>query len=124
MSLEELFINAFKDESLQNVFFYELLQKDVYVLAESESFRNTIEDGEEMSVMCLNHEGVSYVPVFLSHSSMVYFLDNHKQGYLKVKGNDLFETLKDYNVVLNPGQKDTMVLYADEIKEVLAQSKN
>lgn len=124
MSLEELFIKAFDDESLQNIFFYELLNNDVYILAERMSNRTEIEDGEELNVVSLRQNDELFVPVFLSKSSLLYFLDGHNQQYMVVQGNDLFETIKDYNVVINPGQKDSMILYANEVKEVLSQSKN
>lgn len=55
---------------------------------------------------------------------MENFLDGNDQQYLKAKGTDLLETLKKSNLVINPGREDSIVLYADEVRFILAQGKN
>lgn len=124
MNLEELFKEAFKNENLQSRFYYEILQNDIYILGEVESNGDVLEEGSEIKLVSLKNEGEVYIPVFLSAESMDIFLDGNEQEYIKAKGEDLLETLKQSNIVINPGQKDTMVLYADEVQLILSQGKN
>lgn len=124
VSLEEIFIKAFDDEKLQSRFFYELLSNEIYVLGTTEDYHGVLEEGSEVQVMSLRSKEGQFIPVFLSKESMLYFLEDTQQEYIKAKGMDLLETLKHNHIVINPGQKDTMVLYDDEIREILSQGKN
>lgn len=124
MSVEEMFVKAFDDETLQSRFFYELLQHDVYVLGKAQEFDGVFEEGNEINLMSLRSEDGLFIPVFLSKESMYYFLEENEQEYIRAKGADILETVKKNNIVINPGQKDTMVLYKQEIQEILSQGKN
>ncbi|NBK97377.1 MAG: SseB family protein [Erysipelotrichia bacterium] len=124
MNLEQLFEAAFTDEKLQAKFYYEFLNSPLYVLGEASYFDGVLEEGSELKLVSLRKENEVFIPIFLSKASMENFLDGNEQQYLKAKGNDLLETLKKSNVVINPGREDSIVLYADEIQFILAQGKN
>lgn len=124
MKLEEMFHNAFHDESLQSKFFYEILHHELYILGESDSIDDSLENGSELKLVTIKDENESYIPVFLSEESMSLFLDGVHQEYIKAIGEDILETLKQTNIVINPAQEDTMILYSDEIQSILSQGKN
>lgn len=124
MKLEEMFHNAFHDESLQSRFFYEILHHELYILGKSDSLKDSWEDGSELKLVTIKDDNESYIPVFLSKESMNFFLDGNYQEYIKALGEDIFETLKQTNIVINPSQDDTMILYSDEIQTILSQGKN
>lgn len=124
MNLEQLFQSAFEDENVQSTFYYELLNQCIYVLGEAVGFDGVLEEGDELKLVRLKHEGQSYVPVFLSKPSLDLFLDGNETPYFCAKGHDIFETLKQGNVVINPGQEASIVLYANEIAHILSQGRN
>ena len=124
MNLEQLFKNAFEDENVQSTFYYELLQQSIYVLGKAQHFDGVLEEGSELKLVNLKHEGIAYVPIFLSKESLVLFLDGKKADYFHAKGHDVLETLKKSNIVINPGQENSLVLYADEIANILSQGRN
>lgn len=124
MNIEQLFKEAFTDEKLQSKFYYEFLNSNLYVLGEANDFDGVLEEGSELKVVSLRKGNESFIPVFLSLESMENFLDGNDQQYLKAKGTDLLETLKKSNLVINPGREDSIVLYADEVRFILAQGKN
>lgn len=124
MNIEQLFKEAFTDEKLQSKFYYEFLNSNLYVLGEANDFDGVLEEGSELKIVSLRKGQESFIPVFLSLESMENFLDGNDQQYLKAKGTDLLETLKKSNLVINPGREDSIVLYADEVRFILAQGKN
>ncbi len=124
MNLEQLFKNAFEDESVQSTFYYEMLHQPLYVLGEANDFDGVLEDGNELKLVSLKHEGMDYIPVFLSEEAMQLFVEQNKTPFLKMSGQDLLETLKHSNIVINPGQSESIVLYAEEIAHILSQGKN
>lgn len=123
-TLEELFHLAFEKEELQSIFFYELLHHNVFILGKSENGKSVLQDGEALRLVSIIHEGVSYFPLFLSKEAMEIFLENKKEKYIEANGEDILETLKKGNIVINPGMKDSMVLMKDEIQTIISQGKN
>lgn len=125
MTIEEMFVKAFDDETLQSRFYYELLQSNIYVLGEAANVsEGIVEEGSEVQLVTLTNEGVTYVPIFLSLEAMDDFLEGERQEYMRAMGCDLLETLKQSNIVINPGQESSIALYADEVQQILSQGKN
>ena len=121
MALNNIFERAFHDEEMQKQFFFELLLNDIFIIADSDLDGIQLKEGDNLRVFSIQHEGVSYVPIFLSIQSLETFLRGNETSYVKANAADLLETLKENNIVINPGQEESIVLYEDEVKEVLQQ---
>ncbi|MDF9824065.1 hypothetical protein M2475_000421 [Breznakia sp. PF5-3] len=124
MSLDSTFEKAFHDEAMQQKFFYELLLNDVYIIAASDLEGNRVVEGDNLKIFTINHEDEVYVPLFLSMNALADFLDENETPYVKANAADILETLKENNVVINPGQEESIILYSDEIKGLLQQGLN
>ena len=114
--LETLFVKAFDDERLQSIFCYTLLNDDIYVIGNN--------DEENISFFSLFHEQENFIPIFLSKISVLHFLENEKMNFFKLNGKEVLELIKYENIVINPGQKDSIVFYAEEIQDILNRGKN
>lgn len=124
MALDSLFEQAFRDEEMQKQFFFELLLNDVYIIAANDLEGTQVKEGDNLRVFSIQHDDISYVPIFLSMQSLETFLGENETPYVKANAADLLETLKENNIVINPGQEESIVLYADEIKGLLQQGLN
>lgn len=124
MNLENIFSRAFYDAEMQDKFFYELLLNDVYAIASSDSETGDVEAGENLRLFSIRNEDSVYIPMFLSMQSLETFLEGNDTPFVKVKACDLLETLKENNIVINPGQEESIVLLSEEIKDLLIHSRN
>lgn len=113
--LETLFIKAFENEELQAVFFEQLLENNIYVIGNNEE--------DTISFCSLFHEDEVFIPIFLSKQSVLHFLDGEKMQYICMNGEEVLEMIQYENIVINPGQRDSIVFYADEIQEILKRGK-
>lgn len=122
-TLESIFIQAFDDKKQESRFYYEFLENNVYILGKSEE-EDLLDEDNVLQVISVKQDEETFVPVFLSRQAMEKFLDGNPVPYIKDKGNVIIEALHLSDIVINPGQKDSMVFYQDELKEILSCSKN
>lgn len=123
MGLDEIFEKAFHSETKQAQFFYELLLHDIYIIATGEE-GVAVKQGEHLQVFTIRDEDEIYVPVFLSMNALEIFLKDTDSNFVKANAVDVLETLKGYNIVINPGQEKSIVLYAYEVEALLKQGLN
>ncbi|MDH6366057.1 MULTISPECIES: SseB family protein [Breznakia] len=124
MTLEEKFELLGDDVDKRKHFFYEMLLHDVYLLANSTTGNTKIETGENLQVFSMIYEGLEFVPIFLSLDSLSNFLNEQSSPYVKANAADLLETLKERDVVINPGSDHALLLFSPEIIDLLKKSLN
>ncbi len=124
MTIEEMFDTLHDDSEKRKRFFYELLLHDVYLLADSASGSKRITTGEHLQVFSMKYDAFEFVPIFLSLESMSRFLNNQGSPYVKANAADLFETLKERDLVINPGSEHALILFSAEIVDLLSKSLN
>lgn len=120
MNLENIFELAFANEEMQERFYYELMANDIYVVG----LKNHDPDSKTLKLFALDYDGEKYVPIYLSATSLPKLEDDKNQAYFQVSANELMGMLKDDNIIINPGQDNSIVLNGEEIKYLLEKARN
>lgn len=125
-ALEEKLAAAFEDPLLQDEFYAELMDAEIFLLADSPSSPQgktpANDDDVEVSLMSsVMENGTPFIPVFTSLEELQHSVDEDSdQIYVTMSGRELLTLVGDTDVVINPAHQYGLHLEPEEIRLILA----
>jgi hypothetical protein len=118
LTLEELLFKAAQEPEYRDAFYEKLLESDLYVLGGDGVSDGDVADDELSLVEWTSEEGEKAIPFFSSYKLLEKSV-GADQLYLELKGAVLLATIRDMNLVMNPGHEASKMFYPEEIEMIL-----
>ncbi len=119
-SIEELLVLASEEPEFREAFYEKLLESDVFVLGGDDA--QVGEDINESDTLSLleweSEEGVRAIPFFTKYEMLEKAVGSDHL-YLPLRGDVLFATVPDMNLVMNPGFDASKMFTPQEIAMIL-----
>jgi hypothetical protein len=124
--LEKALMRAATEPAARPDFCRQLLACDLYVIGAPDTPHDPgamrLANGEKLHLVSVEKDGRKYLPVFSSLGRLTASVSG-QQGYIALKGRDLFEMTRGSHFVLNPGADYGKELPAGEIAMLLDPGK-
>ncbi len=129
-NLDHLLELATKDPAARPQFYKTLLSSDIYVLGKIKNPENehpseesgsfSLQPGDEIAFLFwTKKDGCQFLPIFSSLTVLQSIVDPNEK-YLKLPCKDLFEMVRDVNIILNPSAPYGREFLPNEIANLLA----